>query len=45
MNWPYIRDLSKHIPPSLCGCSGGRRGGGEEQGGEAHSPKVSFTFP
>ena len=42
MNWPYIRDLSKQFPLFFAGVAGG---GGEEQRGEAHSPRVSFTFP
>ena len=49
MNWPYARDLLKQFPPSLpvCVCmwAGGGGGMGEEEGGEAGSPRVSITFP
>ena len=47
MNWPYARDLLKQFPLSLpvcvCVCVWG--GDGEEEGGEAGSPRVSITFP
>lgn len=48
MNWPYARDLLKQFPPSLpvCVCMwAGGGGDGEEEGGEAGSPRVSITFP
>ena len=50
MNWPYARDLLKQFPLSLpvCVCvwgGGGLGGDGEEEGGEAGSPRVSITFP
>ena len=38
MNWPYARDLLKQFPLSGWG-------DGEEEGGEAGSPRVSITFP
>ena len=47
MNWPYARDLLKQFPLSLpvCVCMWAGGGDGEEEGGEAGSPRVSITFP
>ena len=47
MNWPYARDFKaiSSFFACVCVCVWARGGDGEEEGGEAGSPRVSITFP